>query len=203
MMQAQVAPPSARDRRHTTQRARILRAARVLLDQRGHERTSLRAIARATNFSPASLYEYFDGKEAIFEALSLQAGAELRASLDKATTGGGMAADVLVRLGLAYVRHAADNQEDFLLLFSRSMGSVPALDGGPDSALWPLVEAADCGLTSGEFDPLFIAEELAWGVWALAHGMATLRLTGPPLTTLDGAVDDAYALRAHVAGLAI
>ena len=129
---------------------------------------------------------------------------QLRHSLDRSVGGGGMAADMLVRIGLAYIEYANRNAEDFLLLFSRGCGAVPNLsDEADDAPLRPLVDAAECGLTSGEFDPLFAPEELAWGVWAMAHGMAILQLTVPQGGGIDHGIDDAYALRAHVAGLAI
>ena len=194
----------AREVRHVAKRAVILAAARTLVHEKGYESTSLRAIAKAAGHSPAALYEYFDGKEAILTALSQQAGAHLRQHLDAAMAGSSMAADMLVRLGLAYVEYARGHAEDFLLLFSRAAGPVPDLHDQDEAApLRPLVDAARCGLASGEFDPLFEAEELAWGIWALAHGMAMLQLTVSGGGAVDHGIDDTYALRAHVAGLSI
>ena len=194
----------AREQRHLTKRGVILDAARELVHAQGHEKTSLRAIAKAAGYSPASLYGYFASKEAILVGLSEAAGARLRERLELAAGGPGMAADMLVRLGLAYIEYARDHGEDFLLLFSRASGPVPSLrDSGDEAPLRPLVEAARCGLSTGEFDPLFEPEELAWGVWALAHGMAVLQLTVADGAGIDHGIDDTYALRAHVGGLAI
>ena len=50
-------------------RAAILDEARRLLTEEGASALSMRAIARALGYSPAALYEYFPGKEDIFNAL--------------------------------------------------------------------------------------------------------------------------------------
>ena len=51
--------------RHQRIRDQILRAARELLLENGHDNFSLRGIARRVQYSPAALYEYFDNKDEI------------------------------------------------------------------------------------------------------------------------------------------
>ena len=60
---------NARQKRHQRMRSRILDNARALVHENGFEKLSLRAIARRVDYSPAGLYEYFDGKDAIIDAL--------------------------------------------------------------------------------------------------------------------------------------
>ncbi|GAA1921045.1 TetR family transcriptional regulator [Streptantibioticus ferralitis] len=49
-------------------RERILAAARAVFSERGYDRTSIRAIARAAEVDPALVHHYFGAKEQIFEA---------------------------------------------------------------------------------------------------------------------------------------
>lgn len=206
-----------RTRGHAARRERILAAARELIAEKGYDEASLRAIARRAGFSPAGLYEYFESRDAILQTLSDEAGAQLRSRLTSVledTTG--WAGDRMVRLGVAYIGHARDNPEDFQLLFSKHAGPMPGLKSRPGtwtgavmedeaplvSPLQPMVDIARAGLTSGEFDPLFSAEEIAWGVWALAHGTATLRLSGAP-SVGDADAGDTWALRAYIDGVSV
>ena len=112
---------------HEETKQKILTAARALLREGGHETLSLREVARRAGFGPASLYEYFDGRDAIVAALAQQAGASLRLALEKPakkTRTPRAGADLLVALGLAYVAWAKAHTEDFLLLFEGKGGIV-------------------------------------------------------------------------------
>ena len=50
----------------------ILTAAKELIHENGFNRLSLRAVAARAGFSPASLYEYFTGKDDIIDGLCAQ-----------------------------------------------------------------------------------------------------------------------------------
>src|SRR5436305_13129960 len=103
---------------HDTKR-QILKAARHLVLKEGHEALSLRQVAKRAGFSPASLYEYFESKEALLRALAEGASDALRAALEDALRGSKEGRARIVRLGLGYVRFAKERPEDFRLLFSR------------------------------------------------------------------------------------
>ncbi len=182
-------------------RRRILGAARALVVARGHERVSLRAIARRAGFSPASLYEYFEGKDHLLRALADEAAARLFAVLgQEAPARAGL--PPLVRIGLAYVRFAREFAEDFLLLFARlpsrrrSTAEAPAARS-PFGLLLAAARRhrAQHGLRTKGGD-----EELAYAVWAQAHGMAMLQLTHLKGFVADFETADEQALRALLAG---
>ncbi len=64
----------------TSVREQILREAQQLFAQEGYSAVSMRALARAVNLSPATLYHYFPTKEALLKELAFQiAGRFLRA----------------------------------------------------------------------------------------------------------------------------
>ena len=60
---------SPRVRRQQRTRRAILDAARQIINEKGPVALSMRALARHIDYSPAGLYEYFDGKDAIIKAV--------------------------------------------------------------------------------------------------------------------------------------
>jgi len=190
---------------HKTQtedpRRRILLAARALVLARGHENVSLRAIARRAGYSPASLYEYFDGKHSLLRALAEEAAARLFVALGTPSRHG---ADLppLIRIGLAYLSFARQSPEDFLLLFARLPSRRrSSAETAPPASPFALVLAAarehrqGAGLRSRDGD-----EELAYAVWGLVHGLATLQLTHLKGFEADFVRTDELALRALIEG---
>ncbi|HXX32310.1 MAG TPA: TetR/AcrR family transcriptional regulator [Myxococcaceae bacterium] len=167
--------------RHESARRAILDAARALVLSRGHEKLSLRAVARRAGYSPASLYEYFDGKDQILRTLAAEASARLGAELRSAVQAPDRTTSALVRLGLAYVRFAREHGEDFLLLFARLPSQRRRLseEATVQSPYRLVLEAVTASMERGEVrsgDRLAV-EQLAYGLWATAHGMAMLQLT--------------------------
>src|SRR5262249_4315829 len=133
---------------HEDTRRALLDTARALVVKGGHERLSLREIAREAGFSPASLYEYFDSKEAIVDALGREAAASLRRALDRAATGD---RDALVQIGIAYVTWAKKHREDFLLLFDRMASKRRSLaqDAGAESPYRVVADAVRRAFEAG------------------------------------------------------
>lgn len=162
-------------------RLRILAAARGLVLSKGHARLSLREVARKAGYSPASLYEHFDGKDAIVAALSAEASSALRLALSRASATGRTAAERLVSVGAAYVAFARERPEDFLLLFRELPSGRRSLrQAVPETSTYGIVvEAAGRAVEERgrRGRDRQVAEELAYGVWAAAHGMAMLQLT--------------------------
>ncbi len=166
---------------HQETRQRILKTARALVVKVGHERLSLREIAKTAGFSPASLYEYFDGKEAIVQTLATQASASLRLALEKTAQHSEDDRARLCALGAAYVAWAKSHAEDFLLLFSHLPSKRQALpQAAPVDSPYRLVLDAvrrareSCAVNLRDEDAV---ERMAYGLWAAAHGMAMLQLT--------------------------
>lgn len=73
------APPDTRDR--------ILDTAEALFAERGFAATSVRDIATAAGLTPASLYNHFEGKEALYAAVLERGIAPLMALLDEPPPG--------------------------------------------------------------------------------------------------------------------
>ena len=73
------------------QRRRILEAAKTLFDERGIDRTTMAEIMSASELRASTLYEYFSNKDdivwAILSEVLEEAAVEVKARIDRATTG--------------------------------------------------------------------------------------------------------------------
>lgn len=160
----------ARPPKSETTHEDLLAAARTLLVAHGVDNVSLRQIAKAAGYSPSSLYNYFDSKDAILAELATGANARLADALAQA--------DTLAALGKEYVRFALENREDFELLFRMTPSKRRTLAQPSEAAsaytvvLNAVVDAQKAGEFAGH-DP----EHIAYGIWSLAHGQATLQTT--------------------------
>lgn len=171
----------------------ILETASELVFRGGLENLSLLAIARELGFGPASLYGYFDSKEAILDTLGARAAESLRGLLKRVVTRLGDDRSMLTALGVSYVRWARTNPEDFLFLCqlllsrrqstkrqARSTSSVHALFVEIAEAVQ---RAHQAGAMSGETPGSTV--HLAFGLWAMAHGLALLQVTRRPTQPAD------------------
>lgn len=157
---------------HTENRDRILEIARRHVIEHGHAKLSLRAIAGDAGLAPASLYEYFAGKQEILDALAARSAASLRAAMEKRRDLARGARAQLVAIGEGYVAWARRHREDFLLLFAHTPTSRKKLtdDPPPASPYRVVIDAvAACGLPR--------EDDVAYAFWAAAHGAAMLQLT--------------------------
>lgn len=193
-----------RGEEHERSKSDILRVARGLVVSRGHHAVSLREIAREAGYSPAALYEYFPSKEDLLATLAAEAAGRLRRALERASVAATEDGDRIVSLGVAYVRFALAHPEDFRLFFEQRRSVRRGLSSAPEGAspYTVLLSAVARAVGSGAIrvTPERDVESMTYGLWAAAHGMATLRighLEGFD-ADLDGA--DRAALRALVAG---
>lgn len=175
------------DQRRARQRAdtreEILEAARELVNRRGATALTMRAVAEAVGYSPAALYEYFDSKNDILEALYFRGAEGLDGRTRQILAAVGPHASLLERMGLAaraYRGYALEHPDLYRLIFSHTSpqtGVLPTGQGYDDSSFSALVgllrEAHERGEISGA-DPLHLAAAL----WAFVHGFVMLELTG-------------------------
>lgn len=157
-------------------RERILRAARRLLEAKGFERLSLRAVARRAHLAPSSIYEYFDGRDQLLEALAAVALRDLNDLLVVACRSEGTVALQLLNAATSYFDFARTRSKEFELVFSRTR---PPHQVAPpaDSPLLPIVAVIARGIEEGALAPRadLSALDLALSVWTQVHGIAVLR----------------------------
>jgi AcrR family transcriptional regulator len=193
---------SRRDRRRLATRAEILSAARELLLEVGPEGLSLRQVARRADFSPAALYTYFPNKDSLVASLFGESFERLDAYLRR------VPADLppdrrVVELGLAYMEFAHDNPMDLrCMMLSTSLDLPPSSGKAIGLGAARLIgETFRQGVQEGVFrsDGLCSAPEMAFGAWALVHGMVSI--AGIDLTEVAAEVsaDPRRVLETYVA----
>ena len=167
-----------RAQHHENVRQEILKAALAQVRTRGVSRLSLRELARRTGYSPASLYEYFDGKDAIITTLQAE-GLQLLSHYLAQSPADLPAPQRLVELGLAYLNFAKQQPDYFELVFTQ-LPSKRKSSSAPVSAYSPyglLLQAITAGIASRELvaPADMSAEGMAYSLWAFVHGMAVLQ----------------------------
>ncbi|MCU0301993.1 MAG: TetR/AcrR family transcriptional regulator [Candidatus Nanopelagicales bacterium] len=145
--------PNRRERARATTVAQIKRAALEQVATEGAAALSIRGVARAIGMSPAGLYRYYDGRDALLTDLLVDAYRDLAAAvaaaagLPLAEPPGGTAADVLaappplddpvaalLRAISAYRAWAVAEPNRFLLIFGTPVPGYQAPADGPTVA---------------------------------------------------------------------
>ncbi len=182
------------ERRQQKTREAILSTALELIVEKGPEGISLREIARRIDYSPAGLYEYFDGKDEIIQAACSEADDRLRAYLEAVPGADLSPGDYLLELGQAYLSFARQNPEHYQFLFIyrdlRSDFEIPEFENPedfyipPDDTFMIIINAVQSATDAGAITakPGFQTMEISFSLWALGHGLASLeaRMRGLP-----------------------
>ncbi len=201
-------------------RALILDAARRLFVEHGFEGTSMRAIARAIDYTPTAIYHHFEGKDHLFHELCA---ADFRV-LGSAFRDVGRVDDPVERIahiGRAYVAFAAGHPMHYQLMFMTPGPTPPSGEGecagegadeGAGVACAPvnlpsdqvvldaydfLRETVAEAMEAGRFRPeLDDPDRAAQLLWSTLHGLISLRIAksdtpGMVFPDLEGAAREA------------
>jgi AcrR family transcriptional regulator len=183
---ADAAPRRRRARRGEGEllRAEILAAAGDLLAETGSDiAVSIRAVAERVGVTSPSIYLHFPDKESLLEAVCASVFTKLDAAMQDAAQTAPSPFEALRERGLAYVRFALANPEEYrLVLMRRGAGEIGpsnleqlAAEGAFAHLLESVRECQVAGVFSAGDDPA----ELALGLWATAHGVAALVIAHP------------------------
>ena len=170
---------SRREERHQQNKAFIIETAIKLIREKGLEKVSLRETAREAGYSPSSLYEYFENKEALLAAVYDFGFERVNDFLrDVPTELAGL--DKLMAMGLQFYEFSQAEPYLFQLLYSE-LGSrnsdiyETVNDNSPmmlvRESFLACVHAGDLSLSN------LTPEEAMFGLWAIVHGFAELRRT--------------------------
>ncbi len=172
------------------QRGRILDAARRIVVRDGFAALSMRKIADAIGYSPASLYLYFENRDEIARALGAEGYAQLREALD-AQIQVVDPAGRLRALAQAYVAFGEAHPETYRLVFV-DVPTVQPEEGMPGPDAEPVVRVFAEALAA--LGPTTDAPHAA-ALWATLHGIVMLALTRPGFAgpSLERVVEAALA----------
>lgn len=205
--------PTRRERNRAATLAEIKEAALDQIASEGAGGLTLRGIARKIGMSPAGLYRYFDGLDAIITDLITDAYTALADAVAAAMATDETATARLRSGMLAYRRWSIEHPNRFLLIFGTPIPGYAAPEGGPtveatrrigEAFMSVLIEgwkrgefsmpARDRPAQPGEIElasqaapdlsPTSIGAFL--GAWAHFHGMVTLEI----LNQLDWVYED-------------
>jgi AcrR family transcriptional regulator len=190
--------PRRRARRGEGERLReeILVAARELLaETQDADAVSIRMVADKVGVSTPSIYLHYADKEALLNAVCEAVFADLDSQMEQAASQTDDPFDALRLRGLAYVRFALHNPEQYRIAMMRmpAQHTPPEPFSAEDIVAGPtyhhLTEAVRRCVQAGVFAPGTEPDRVATTLWAAAHGAVSLCLAKPGL-----AGDEAEAL---------
>jgi AcrR family transcriptional regulator len=187
-----------RERRRTELRERILGAARDIVMREGFAALTMRKIAEAIEYAPATIYLHFDSRDAIARELCVQGFRELLGYI-RPVAGIADPLDRLEAIAAAYVRFGMEHPETYRLIFMADpkyttavfRGDPRAEREGPGAqALRELVGTLETLKARRGLAAEVDCRQLADVVWAALHGIVSLKLTCPvfPATPLEALV---------------
>jgi AcrR family transcriptional regulator len=190
-----------KERQKAELREQILDAAREIVLEQGYEALSMRKIAEAIEYSPATIYLHFPSRDDIALQLVREGFSELLAALAPVAS----IEDPVERLreiARRYVRFGVERPETYRLIFMEDPKFSNSVIGqqldSPDEpgsiAFAVLQETVAQLVASGRFRPIDpeVASQL---LWANVHGLVTLRLACP---TTGSYFADIYGLTEHM-----
>lgn len=177
------------NRRRATKQA-ILRAAWDIARARGLGEVSMRPLAATLGMSAPSLYEYFDGKDAIYDAMYVEGNRTLRERLASIEGIASMTTrETLIAGARTFLEFCNEDPARFQLLFQHSIpGWHPSAE-----AYASAIEIVD--LTSSHLRALGITAASSLDLWtALISGLANQQVANDPggdrwLRLVEPAVD--------------
>lgn len=188
-------PPTHRRTPATQVRANLIVAGRAILERDGVVGLTVRAVAKEAGVAPMGVYNHFDGKEGLLDALVSDGFAELGRAV--ATTESD-ATERLAHSGRAYRQFALANPVVYRLMFSADSEPDPDVAGTAFDALVDVIRYGQAAAVIRTGD----AKSLAMQIWSCVHGAVSLELanSGPPFINRADNYEEVIALIARGVG---
>lgn len=164
----------------TEVRAALVAAGRRLLERDGPSGVTVRAVAAEAGVAPMGVYNHFDGKAGLLDALVTDGFTEFMRMI------GATDADAVARLttsGRRYREFALANPRLYALMFSPEQCADDDVAAASFETLAEIVRYGQAAGTIRPGDPELLAAE----IWACVHGAVALELAGsqPPWVNAD------------------
>ncbi len=170
-----------REREREEVRRKILDAARELFMTEGYEKVTMRRIADAIEYSATTIYNHFEDKDDLVQALCHEDFARLFEHL-QAQPAPSDPIQAIRQLGLAYAAFGTSypNHYRFMFMTPAKFEHPEDRDTSPGEQAFGLLRAAvEWAIASGHF-PEGDADTIAQALWASMHGVVALLITLPP-----------------------
>ena len=160
---------------HGDLRSALIRAALKLIQEKGPNGITLRAVAAAAGVTKTAPYRHFSNKQALIDAVVAEGFGELEAQL---TAVADRVADPLARIKqqvIEYARFAVQHPAHYQVMFlsnppqeADAMAAPSAFQSLVDRMVDTIEQAQRAGVIENE-PPL----EIALSLWSLVHGLST------------------------------
>lgn len=168
---------------HGDLRRALIDTALQMIEQEGVAAVTTRALARRLGVSHAAPAHHFRDREALLVEVATEGFRAFADALEAAAGGRDDPEDRLAAIGRAYVRFACAHPSHVQVMFGRDLNQgrpqPAALDQESERAYGVLIGAVEA-LVAARPGPHAPPDELAFGFWALVHGMAALWIEGLP-----------------------
>lgn len=150
----------------------------VRIEKQEHPDVGLRALARDLGVSATALYRHFPNKDALLDALALEALHRLGSNQAKAGTAVGGGREGFLEIGITYVEWAVANPALFRLIYNR-VENVDLVDCDPNEMgeAFRQLKTGIAAMMPGNM-PEEERTAAALHSWSLVHGLAMLILDG-------------------------
>lgn len=178
-MKTQAKRKTPREQRHEINRQKILDTARKILVSEGLAGLSMRTLADQILYSPSAIYNYYENKEAILQAIRDE-GWQLMSFAQSKVSETLPPPEKLLASGKAYLAFAENYPEHYLLMFNTpDVQDESVSEISVDPRFSGLTKIIQDGVESGHFklNSGFTPVSLAFQMWITSHGIAMLRLT--------------------------
>lgn len=169
--------PEKRGYHHGNLRAALVRATRELLASRGPEGFTLADAARKAGVSAAAPYRHFADREALLAAVAQEGFHLFGLKIAGAAEGESDPQEALARMGRAYLAFARAEPGYYAAMFAFSPGEHVEPDADHEAAFQLLIDTI-ASVLSARAMPVEAARPLAFQIWSLSHGVATLDAIG-------------------------
>jgi AcrR family transcriptional regulator len=189
-----------RERQKAALREQILAAAQEIVVAEGFEALTMRRLAQAIEYAPATIYLHFENRDAIAQALAIEGFRTLLGFMEPAGAEPDPARR-LAELGRAYVRFGLEMPEAYRLVFmedAKFMAAAfpedtEALPDDPGRRVFGLILEALAELrAAGRLRSTADDQALGETFWAALHGIVSLKLTCKlfPATPVEDLMDN-------------
>lgn len=172
------APKDSGAYHHGDLRAAAIAAGMKRITDGAHPDLGLRALARDLRVSATALYRHFPNKDALLDALAMEAANQLGANQAKAGIAAGGGREGFAEVGITYVRWAVENPALMRLIYDR-LGKVDLAAGDP-SEMGEAFRQLREGIAAMMPENMTTEQRTvaALHAWSLVHGLAMLILDG-------------------------
>ncbi len=173
-------PPGNTEKRgyhHGNLRAALVHATRELLAWRGPKGFTLSDAARKAGVSAAAPYRHFADREALLAAVAQEGFQLFGARIAEAVEGECDPQDALISMGRVYLGFAREEPGYYAAMFAFSAGEQVEPNTDHDTAFQVLIGTIASVLSARKM-PDEEARHLAFQIWSLSHGVATLDAIG-------------------------